>query len=194
MNKEYAHYKNYPANKWRWPNFKPIEFRSKSDNKLMIDPPSMDKLQALRTLIGEPMRITSAYRSPAHNKKVGGAKFSQHLTATAFDIPMKGHDPAQFEAAAREVGFTGFGFYKDSDFIHIDTGAKREWGARWFPVATHYKRGPIPDMAQMPDPAVRVSGIPVTTKGTTIAALIVAAVAAIALKLDALALWFGGLF
>ncbi len=47
--KEYAHYKNYPKAEWRWPNFKPNELRSKSDNKLMVDPDSMDKLQALRT-------------------------------------------------------------------------------------------------------------------------------------------------
>lgn len=149
--KEYAHYKDYPSAKWRWSNFKPIELRSKSDNKLMVHEPSMDKLQALRILISKAIRLTSAYRSPAHNKLVGGAESSMHLKAQAYDVSMDGHDPAQFEAAARECGFTGFGFYKKSNFIHIDTGPAREWGERWFEKATHYTPHPIPDMAQSPE-------------------------------------------
>lgn len=178
MNKEYANYKDYPLREWRWPNFKPVEFRSKSDNKLMIDPASMDKLQALRALIGVPMSITSAYRSPAHNRKVGGAKHSKHLEALAYDIPMRGHDPAQFEAAARQVGFTGFGFYKKSNFIHIDTATPREWGVRWFPRAMLYQGGvPLADMAQLPDGSKGKAG-PSATIGS-VAALITAAVAAL---------------
>ncbi len=152
--KEYAHYSTYPKSEWLWPDFSPYELRSKSDNNLAIDEPSMDKLQHLRNLLDEPMRITSAYRSPAHNKKVGGAKDSMHLRAKAFDVQMSNHDPAQFEAAAREVGFTGFGFYHKSGFMHIDTGPAREWGLRWFPIAKSYHHQPsfIPDMAQMPEP------------------------------------------
>lgn len=138
MNTEYAHFDDFPRNEWKWSDFTPREMRSKSDNKLMIDPDSMDKLQALRTMIKKPMRITSAYRSPAHNKKVGGAKSSMHLLAKAFDVQMQGHDPAQFEAAARLCGFTGFGFYEDSNFIHVDTGRPREWGQRWFNRAVVY--------------------------------------------------------
>jgi hypothetical protein len=46
---------------------------------------------------------------------------------------MVNHDPAVFEAAARKVGFTGFGFYppKAGNFIHLDIGPPREWGKRW---------------------------------------------------------------
>lgn len=152
--KEYAHYSNYPKEDWPWPDFSPYELRSKSDNKLAVDKPSMDKLQHLRNLIDKPMKITSGYRSPSHNKKVGGVKDSEHLRAKAYDVDMEGHDPAQFEAAARECGFTGFGFYHKSGFIHIDTGPQREWGLRWFPIAKSYHHQPyaIPDMAQMPEP------------------------------------------
>ena len=162
MSKEYKHYSNYPKSKWRWPNFTPIEMRSKSDNKLMIDEEAMDKLQTLRTLIGKPIKITSAYRSPAHNKKVGGAKASQHLKALAFDCQMDGHDPATFEAAARRVGFYGFGFYKD---MHIDIGPAREWGDRWFAeVTTPPTVAPAPKKRQV----------------SSLSALIAAAIAAIA--------------
>ena len=52
---------------------------------------------------------------------------------TAFDIAMANHDPAAFEAAARAVGFLGFGFYPRSGFMHVDLGPSRQWGER-FPV------------------------------------------------------------
>jgi zinc D-Ala-D-Ala carboxypeptidase len=93
----------------------------------------MDKLQALRDRLGKPLIIRSAYRSPEHNRAVGGAPRSKHMDGTAFDIAMTNHDPVAFEAAAREVGFLGFGFYPRSGFIHIDLGPARQWGER-FPV------------------------------------------------------------
>nr|WP_273500787.1 DUF882 domain-containing protein [Paracoccus sphaerophysae] len=43
---------------------------------------------------------------------------------------MANHAPVTFEAAAREVGFLGFGFYPRSGFMHIDLGPAREWGDR----------------------------------------------------------------
>ena len=132
MSREYKHYRNYPKKLWHWPNFTPRELRSKGDNRLMVDPDSMDKLQALRGVLGEPIVLTSAYRSEAHNRTVGGAKGSYHKQAKAFDCQMAGHDPERFERLARHVGFTGFGFYEKSNFIHIDTGPAREWGKRWW--------------------------------------------------------------
>lgn len=46
---------------------------------------------------------------------------------------MANHDTAVFEAAAREVGFLGFGLYPRSGFIHVDLGPARAWSER-FPV------------------------------------------------------------
>ena len=46
---------------------------------------------------------------------------------------MANHDPVAFEAAAREVGFLGFGFYPRSGFIRVDLGPARQWGER-FPI------------------------------------------------------------
>ena len=142
MNHEYKHYKNYPMKDWRWSSFTPRELRSKGDNRLMVDPPSMDKLQALRGVLGEPIILTSAYRSEAHNRTLGGAIGSYHKQAKAFDCQMSGHDPARFERLARHVGFTGFGFYEKSNFIHIDTGPAREWGDRWW-IITGSKLPPV---------------------------------------------------
>lgn len=130
--KVYSHYSEYPMAKWRWPSFTPAEIACR-DGTLAVDEDAMNKLQSLRDWLGEPMIVNSAYRSPAHNKRVGGAARSKHLEAKAFDISMANHDPGDFEKQARSFGFTGFGFYPRHNFIHIDTGPAREWGERWWP-------------------------------------------------------------
>nr|WP_256327076.1 D-Ala-D-Ala carboxypeptidase family metallohydrolase [Roseicitreum antarcticum] len=88
--------------------------------------------------MGKPLNIRSAYRSPQHNRAVGGAPRSKHMEGTAFDIVMSNHDPATFEAAARAVGFLGFGFYPRSGFIHVDLGPARTWGERFPARATAF--------------------------------------------------------
>jgi hypothetical protein len=129
--KTYSHYRDWPMDEWPWSDFSPREMASKREGALKLDTNAMDRLQALRTRLGRPLLITSAYRSPAHNRAVGGAKNSYHMQGVAFDVRMENHDPAEFEAAARAEGFTGFGFYPRSGFMHIDTGPERTWGNRW---------------------------------------------------------------
>jgi zinc D-Ala-D-Ala carboxypeptidase len=70
---------------------------------------------------------------------------------------MTNHDPVAFEAAAREVGFLGFGFYPRSGFMHIDLGPARQWGER-FPAR------PVPFAAEIP-PAREVLADSRTMKG-----------------------------
>ena len=41
------------------------------------------------------------------------------MEGIAFDIAMANHDPEAFEAAARAIGFRGFGFYPRSGFINV---------------------------------------------------------------------------
>lgn len=90
-------------------------------------------LQTLRDAIGEPLYISgSGYRTPAHNKKVGGAKQSQHLTANAADISAKNYTPKQLKAIVErlikegKLWFGGIGLYKG--FLHVDC---RQDKARW---------------------------------------------------------------
>lgn len=123
----------WPAD--RWPNFAPQELACKGTGLLLLDWQAMDRLQALRNRLGRPLIITSAYRSPQHNRAVGGATRSLHMRGTAFDVRMENHDPAAFIAAARAVGFTGIGTYPRSGFIHVDTGPARSWGDAWPPSA-----------------------------------------------------------
>jgi zinc D-Ala-D-Ala carboxypeptidase len=124
----YPSWRDVPANTWRWPNFSAVEIACRGTGTIKINTEAMDKLQALRDRLGKPLIVRSAYRSPEHNRAVGGAPASKHMQATAFDIAMANHDPAAFEAAARAVGFLGFGYYPRSGFMHIDLGPARSWG------------------------------------------------------------------
>lgn len=135
--KYYANFKDFPMRDWRWPDFSPRELACKGTGKLGIDEDAMDALQALRSALGKPIVINSAYRSPEHNRAVGGAASSQHLLARAFDCRMENHNPAAFEAAARSAGFTSFGYYVKNGFMHIDTRDQpATWGTPWPDTAT----------------------------------------------------------
>jgi len=90
-------------------------------------------LQALRDFLNEPVLITgSGYRTPIHNDKVGGAKDSQHLTASAADINVKSKTPYQLAKTIEGLitkGIMkqgGIGIYKG--FVHYDIrGTKARW-------------------------------------------------------------------
>jgi zinc D-Ala-D-Ala carboxypeptidase len=131
MIKTFRHWKIVSREQWSWPNFSPAEIACRGTGQLVIDTDAMDALQRLREKVGKPIIITSAYRSPEHNRRVKGATNSRHLRGDAFDISMSNHDPNTFENAARAEGFTGFGFYPKSNFMHIDMGQVRTWGTRF---------------------------------------------------------------
>ena len=124
----FRHFRDVPETLWRWPNFSPAEIACRGTGQLKLHPAALDTLQALRDRLGKPLIVRSAYRSPEHNRAVGGAPASKHMIGAAFDIAMANHDPVAFEAAARAVGFLGFGYYPRSGFMHIDLGPARSWG------------------------------------------------------------------
>lgn len=120
-----------------FPNFSPAELADE-DGKVKILKTALINLQLLRLEFGAPLRINSAYRSPAHNARVGGGESSLHIHGHAFDIslfnPRGGlHSGPRLEALARKYKFNGIGRYPKSDragWIHIDM---RDRGATWGP-------------------------------------------------------------
>lgn len=89
-------------------------------------------LQVLRDEVGKPIKITSGYRSPEHNAKVGGVKSSRHLTGEAADFKIAGMTPKEVAAviekliAAGKMEEGGIGIY--STWVHYD---HRNVKARW---------------------------------------------------------------
>lgn len=61
-------------------------------------------LEQVRLIVGRPVIINSAYRSPAVNKLVGGQPNSQHLLGLAADIRVPGMTPDEVVKAIREAG------------------------------------------------------------------------------------------
>jgi uncharacterized protein YcbK (DUF882 family) len=89
-------------------------------------------LQVLRDAIGKSISITSGYRSSQHNKKIGGAKDSQHVKGMAADIKVSGMTPKEvalvieglIESGKMKQG--GIGIYPS--WVHYDIrGTKARW-------------------------------------------------------------------
>lgn len=111
----------------RYPNFTQAEVMCPACGDMKVKDEAMYALQALRSLLGKPLTINSGYRSPAYNRLIGGAPRSKHVEGTAFDISLRNHDKYELYAAAKDVGFKGFGFY--NSFLHVDLGPARTWGS-----------------------------------------------------------------
>lgn len=72
-------------------NFRVREFRCQDGSDVVfIESDLVDILQRIRDHFGKAVTITSAFRTASHNKKVGGATYSQHLYGTAADIKVSG--------------------------------------------------------------------------------------------------------
>ena len=83
------------------------------------------KLDEARMLAGTPFKITSGYRTEAHNKKVGGVKGSSHTKGCAVDIAVNsGLQRSSIVCALAKVGFTRIGIAKT--FVHCDLDKEKQ--------------------------------------------------------------------
>ena len=122
----FEHYNEIPLGGWPYRYFKPDEVACKGTGQIKINTDALSALDNLRTLLGHSINLSSAYRSPYHNAKVGGAPRSSHLEGHAFDVRLQGKDKETIRKVAEQVGFKGFGM-RYQTFIHIDMGRRRQW-------------------------------------------------------------------
>jgi uncharacterized protein YcbK (DUF882 family) len=106
-------------------SFRLNEFQSKDGAPLiLVHPALIVALQLIRDRFG-PITINSAYRTEAHNKAIGGAVKSLHMSGLAADIVAQGVNPSEVAKFAVELGMGGVRVYPT--FTHVDVGAKRAW-------------------------------------------------------------------
>ena len=115
------HWSDVSTGAWRWQHFSPYEMACKGTGKLLLVPSFMDRLQALRELVG-PLPVSSGYRSEEHDAVVGGA--GVHTSGRAVDILAHGRQAFLIAGLAGELGFTGIGLRQagpyEKRFVHLD--------------------------------------------------------------------------
>ena len=98
-----------------------------------IDPGLLDILYHIKTETGGSIfEVISGYRSPATNAMLrkrsrGVARKSLHLKGKAIDIRLKGVNTMTVRNCALALRRGGVGYYRKSDFVHVDTGRFRVW-------------------------------------------------------------------
>lgn len=99
-------------------------------SQTIINPQLVKYLQQIRDHFNAPITITSAYRCPTHNSRVGGAPGSRHSKGDAADIVVKGRTPREVAKYAESIGIKGIGLYEtsaDGYFVHIDTRSTKSF-------------------------------------------------------------------
>lgn len=98
-----------------------------------LKPEFVTMLDKARGIAGVPFVITSGYRTPEKNSKVGGVENSTHTTGLGADIKCT-DSGVRFKMikAFLEVGFARIGIYKAH--IHVDMGKKPQYPENviWF--------------------------------------------------------------
>lgn len=112
-------------------NFRVREFACKDgSDPIFIDDDLVDILQQIRDHFGKAVTITSAFRTANYNssKKVGGAKYSQHLYGKAADIKVSGVAASAVADYVETLMPNTGGIGRYSTFTHVDV---RKVKSRW---------------------------------------------------------------
>jgi len=101
------------------------------------DPRLFDLLHELTRSLGRPyaeINVVCGYRTPSTNEflrsrsvHTGVAQHSLHMQAAAIDIRLPGVPTSQLRDAAVALHLGGVGYYRASDFVHVDVGRVRRW-------------------------------------------------------------------
>jgi uncharacterized protein YcbK (DUF882 family) len=106
----------------------------RSGDVAQIDRRLFDLLHDVAVLAGREPRfeVISGYRSPVTNAMLnarsnGVAKHSLHMEGRAVDVRLAGYRTDRLRDLALALKTGGVGFYRKSDFVHVDTGRVRTW-------------------------------------------------------------------
>ena len=102
-----------------------------------FDPSLFDLLYDLTVSLGDSggeIDVICGYRTPWSNEflrtrspHTGVARHSLHMQAEAIDIRLPGIPTSELRDAALRLRRGGVGYYRSSDFVHVDVGRVRQW-------------------------------------------------------------------
>jgi len=102
-----------------------------------FDPHLFDLLHDLTASLGDSggeIDVICGYRTPWSNEflrtrspHTGVAQHSLHMQAEAIDIRLPGIATSELRDAALRLHRGGVGYYRSSDFVHVDVGRVRHW-------------------------------------------------------------------
>ncbi len=102
-----------------------------------FDPRLFDLLYDLTASLGDSggeIDVICGYRTPWSNEflrtrsaHTGVAEHSLHMQAEAIDIRLPGIPTSELRDAALRLQRGGVGYYRSSDFVHVDVGRVRQW-------------------------------------------------------------------
>jgi uncharacterized protein YcbK (DUF882 family) len=102
-----------------------------------FDPRLFDLLDDLTASLGDSsgeIDVICGYRTPwsneflrARSPHTGVAQHSLHMQAEAIDIRLPGIPTSVLRDAALRLHRGGVGYYRSSDFVHVDVGRVRHW-------------------------------------------------------------------
>ena len=103
-------------------HFKVREFACQDGSQVVfVDDYLVSILDILRNQVGKPVYITSGYRTPTRNKKVGGAKYSYHMRGMAADIRIEGMTAKEIANKLNKIIPFGCGIIVYASWVHVDT-------------------------------------------------------------------------
>jgi hypothetical protein len=98
--------------------FSEAELKCPSTGLCNMDQGFLDRLDLVRKDYGRAMQVTSGYRDPGHNTKIGGAPNSKHMQGLAVDIACTNPaDRARIAQLALQHGLT---VALGAGFLHLD--------------------------------------------------------------------------
>ena len=102
-----------------------------------FDPRLFDLLHDLTSTLNDAsgeIDVICGYRTPWSNEflrtrsaHTGVARHSLHMQAEAIDIRLPGIPTSTLRDAALRMQRGGVGYYRSSDFVHVDVGPVRHW-------------------------------------------------------------------
>ena len=107
-----------------YPNFSKSEFDCKETGENNMRPEFLDKLQALRTVYGKPITISSGFRSAKHSIEARKSRPGYHSKGLACDIACSSDEAFKIVQLAYKHDFKGIGVSQNSKgarFVHLDS-------------------------------------------------------------------------